>query len=123
VQAVVPGEFEFIRIGNDTAFTFPYDTFSAGIQNRAVSAAANPHLVLVDDNGKLGTLAVNEIGAKTAHQTMLNEFLGEHLKVEELQATVAQQQKQIEALTAGLQKVSARIEVNKHAPQVAVNRP
>jgi hypothetical protein len=106
----------------NTAFAFPYDTFIAGIQNRTVSAAADPHLV-VDDNGKLGTLAVNEIGGKTAHQTMLNEFLGEHLKVEELQATVAQQQKQIEALTADLQKVSAQIEVNKHAPQVAVNRP
>jgi hypothetical protein len=39
--------------GNDTAFAFPYDTFIAGIQNRAVSAAANPHFVLFDNNGKL----------------------------------------------------------------------
>jgi hypothetical protein len=123
VQSGDPTEPEFIRIGNDTAFTFPYDTFIAGIQNRAVSAAADPHLVLVDDNGKLGTVAVKEIGGKTAHHTMLNEFLKEHLKVEELQATVAQQQKQIEALTAGLQKVSAQIEMNKRAPQVVVNRP
>jgi hypothetical protein len=37
-------------------------------------------------------------------------------------ATVAQQQKQIEALTAGLQKVSAQLEVSKSAPQV-VNNP
>jgi hypothetical protein len=80
--------------------------------------------VLVDDNGKLGTVAANEIGGKTAqHQAMLNEFLKEHLKVEELQAAVAQQQKQIEALAAGLQKVSAQIEVNKPAPQVVVNKP
>ena len=47
---------------------------------------------------------------------LLNEFLKEHKafvsqqhNVEKLQATVAQQQKQIEALTAGLQKVSAEL--------------
>jgi hypothetical protein len=40
----------------------------------------------------------------------------------ELQATTAYQQKQIEALTAGLQKVSAQVEASKPAPQV-VNNP
>jgi uncharacterized coiled-coil protein SlyX len=51
-------------------------------------------------------------------------------KVEELQATAAQQQKQIETLTAQLkeeavqiQKVSAQLEVSKPAPQVVVNKP
>ncbi len=134
VPAVGTGEFEFIRIGNDTAFTFPYDTFIAGIQNRAVSAAANPHFVLVDDNGKLGTVSVNEIGIKTKQlqgvpqrvqpqaigpdpkQAMLNR------KVEQLQATVARQQKQIDALSAGLQKVSAQLEVSKAAPQMVGNQ-
>jgi ABC-type transporter Mla subunit MlaD len=57
---------------------------------------------------------------------LLNEFLKEHRKVEELtkefQTTVAQQQKQIEALTTGLQKVSAQLEASKPAPQV-VNNP
>ena len=50
-------------------------------------------------------------------------------KVEKLEATVAQQQKQIETLTAQLkeqaaqiQKVSAQVEVNKPAPQVVVNK-
>jgi ABC-type transporter Mla subunit MlaD len=38
------------------------------------------------------------------------------------QATVSQQQKQIEALTEGLQKVSAQLEASKPAPQV-VNNP
>ena len=38
-----------------------------------------------------------------AKQAMLNR------KVEALEATVAQQQKQIQALTAGLQKVSAQL--------------
>ena len=59
---------------------------------------------------------------------LLNEFLKEHKafveeqrKVENLQATVAQQQKAIEALTAGLQKVSAQLEVSKSAPQTVLN--
>jgi hypothetical protein len=52
---------------------------------------------------------------------LLNEFLKEHGKVEKLEATVAQQQKQIETLTAGLQKVSAQIEASKPAPQMVNN--
>jgi len=50
-------------------------------------------------------------------------------KVEKLQATVAQQQKQIETLTAQLkeqatqiQKVSAQVEMIKPAPRVVENR-
>jgi uncharacterized coiled-coil protein SlyX len=46
---------------------------------------------------------------------LLNEFLKEHKTVRELksnaakqEATIARQQKQIEALAAGLQKVSAQ---------------
>ena len=56
VQAGGTGEFEFIRIGNDTAFTFPYDTFIAGIFNRDVDAGTAV-FVFVDDTGKLGTNA------------------------------------------------------------------
>ena len=44
---------------------------------------------------------------------LLNEFLKEHRKVENLEANAARQQKQIEALTAGLQKVSAQLEASK----------
>src|SRR5262249_54725561 len=47
---------------------------------------------------------------------LLNEFLKEHRKVQELEANAARQQKQIEALTAGLQKVSAQLELSKAAP-------
>jgi hypothetical protein len=59
---------------------------------------------------------------------LLNEFLKEHKafieeqrKVENLEATVAQQQKQIDTLTAGLQTVSAQLELNKSAPQTVLN--
>jgi len=53
---------------------------------------------------------------------LLNEFLKEHRKNEDQQATIARLQKQIEALTAGLQKVSDQLELSKRAPQV-VNNP
>ena len=53
---------------------------------------------------------------------LLNEFLKEHRKNEVQEAMIARQQKQIDALTAGLQKVSAQLEASKPAPQV-VNNP
>jgi hypothetical protein len=45
---------------------------------------------------------------------LLNEFLKEHRKVEQLE-------KQVEALTAGLQKVSAQLELSKPAPHPGLN--
>jgi hypothetical protein len=48
-------------------------------------------------------------------------FIKEHRKVQELEANAACQQKQIEALTAGLQKVNAQIEPSKPAPQTVLN--
>jgi len=52
---------------------------------------------------------------------LLNEFLKAHRRIEEQEATIARLQKQIDAVTAGLQKVSAQLEVSKPAPQTALN--
>jgi len=59
---------------------------------------------------------------------LLNEFLKEHKafveqqrKLEEQGATIVRQQEQIEALTAGLQKISAQREVSRPAPQTVKN--
>jgi hypothetical protein len=52
---------------------------------------------------------------------LLNEFLKEHRTVQVLRATVVRQQKQIDALTAGLQKVSAQLEVSNSAPRTVLN--
>jgi hypothetical protein len=76
----------------------------------------SPDLVLRDKDGKPYTVRYDQVNAM-----LLNEFLKEHGKVEKLEATVARQEKQIEALTAGLQKVSAQLEVNEHAGQLAGN--
>ena len=80
-------------------------------------AKVNPDLVTHDAKGELSTVRYEAVNAM-----LLNEFLKEHRKNEEQEATIAQQQKQIEALTAGLQKVSAELEASQPAPQM-VNNP
>jgi hypothetical protein len=93
-------------------------------------AAVNPDLIVRDEKGEIYTVRYEAVNAM-----LLNEFLKEHRKNEEREATItalrvndakqeatiAQQQKQIDALTAGLQKVSAQLEVNRPAPQVTQN--
>jgi len=65
---------------------------------------------------------------------LLNEFLKEHRQVQKLEGTIANQQKsfqskfakqeqQIEALTAGLRRVSAEVETGKATATVVVNEP
>jgi len=76
----------------------------------------NPDLVVLDPQGKPYGVRYDAVNAM-----LLNEFLKEHKTVQEQGATIARQQKQIEALTAGLQKVSAQIEVSKPAPQTVLN--
>ena len=80
----------------------------------------NPDLVVRDKEGKPYSVRYDQVNAM-----LLNEFLKEHCTVQELKSVVAkqetaaaQQQKQIEALTAGLQKVTAQIEASEPAPQV-----
>jgi endosialidase-like protein len=58
-------------------------------------AAVNPDLVVRGADGKVDTVRYDAVNAM-----LLNEFLKEHRKVQELQ-------KQIDALTAGLQKVAS----------------
>jgi hypothetical protein len=86
-------------------------------------ADINPDLVVRDEKGEIYTVRYDAVNAM-----LLNEFLKEHkaflkeqCKVEEQGAMIARQQKQIEALTSGLQKVSAQLEVNKPASQVVSN--
>ena len=92
----------------------------------------NPDLVVRDAEGK-----VYSVRYEAVNTMLLNEFLKEPRKVEQQQATIgrlettavkqhvtlAPQQRQIEALTAGLQKVSAQLEASKPTPQVVNNNP
>jgi trimeric autotransporter adhesin len=118
--------------------TFHYKSDSANIPQFGLIAEevekVHPDLVVRDGNGEIYTVRYDQVNAM-----LLNEFLKEHRKVEqqqatitELKSTVAQQQKgfdsklakqeeQIEALAASLQKVSARLELSKSAPQTVLN--
>ena len=88
-------------------------------------AQVNPDLVVQHKDGEISTVRYEQVNAM-----LLNEFLKEHKKVQGLEATVAQQQKGMEVLTAQLkeqaaqiQKVSAQLEVSKPAPQVVATKP
>jgi len=80
----------------------------------------NPDLVGRDENGKVNTVRYEAVNAM-----LLNEFLKEHSKAEEqeaaiakLKASMAQQQAQMEALTAMVQKVTNERKLNKSASEV-----
>jgi len=95
-------------------------------------ADVNPDLVVRDKNGEIYTVRYDQVNAM-----LLNEFLKEHRKVEEQQATIAQlklsfakhrndfeitvtrQQKEIQALTVSLQKISAQVGVNPLGTKVS----
>ena len=90
----------------------------------------NPALVARDAEGKVYTVRYKAVNAM-----LLNEFLKEHRAVQEQKATIAQlkstvakqeataahQQKQIAALTATVQKVSAQVEMSRPVPQTVVD--
>ena len=95
-------------------------------------AAVNPDLVVRDENGEVYSVRYEAVNAM-----LLNEFLKEHRRVQEqeatitqLKSTVAQQQKGMKLLAASLkeqasqiQKVSAQLELRKAAQQMANNDP
>ncbi len=83
----------------------------------------NPDLVVRDAEGKVNSVRYDQV-----YNMMLNEFLKEHKKVQELEATVARQQKGMEALVAQvreqaaqIQKVSVQMKMSKPAPKVVNN--
>ena len=111
----------------------PSQALSFGLIAEEV-AKVSPELITRDEEGKPQTVRYEAVNAM-----LLNEFLKEHRRNEEQQATItelkstvaqqqkdfqataAHQQKQIEALTTGLQKVGAQLEATKPAPQVVKN--
>jgi hypothetical protein len=102
--------------------TFHYKSDSPGTPQFGLIAEevaeVNPDLVVRDENGEIYTVRYDAVNAM-----LLNEFLKEHRKNEQQEATIARLQKQIETLTAGLQKISAQIELSRPAPQTALNKP
>jgi len=88
-------------------------------------AKVNPALIGVDKEGKPHSVQYMKVDAM-----LLNEFLKEHKKVEEQQASISQLKSEMQTMVAQLkeqasqiQKVSAQLEVSKPAPQVVTNKP
>ena len=125
--------------------TFHYKTDTKGTPQFGLIAEevakVNPALVLPDKEGKPYTVRYDQVNAM-----LLNEFLKEHCKVEEQQVRIieldsraaeqealvarlqqsfesklAEQEKKIDELTSGLQKVSAQIGGSRPAPQKVVS--
>ena len=83
----------------------------------------DPELVIHDERGKPFTVRYEAINAM-----VLNEFLKEHRKVQQLEANALEQQKEIKELaatvkkqTSEIQKVSAEFELSKGVPQTVAN--
>jgi hypothetical protein len=109
------------------AFRYKKDIDPAGTPQFGLMAEdvdkVNPNLIVSDKEGKPYNVRYDQVNAM-----LLNEFLKEdkafveqQRKLEQQGATIARQQKQIEALAAGLQKVSAQLELRKPAPQTVLN--
>ena len=88
-------------------------------------AKVAPDLVFRDKNGDVETVRFEQVGAM-----LLNEFLKEHKRVEEQQASISQLKSEMQTMVAQLkeqaaqiQKVSAQLEVSKPAAKVVVNKP
>src|SRR5436190_11000328 len=86
-------------------------------------AKVDPNLVKRDRDGKLQTVRYDAVNAM-----LLNEFLKEHRKVEEQEATIVELKSGMTALAATvkeqaaqIQKVSAQLEFNKTVPQIVLN--
>jgi hypothetical protein len=109
-------------------FHYKKEIDPAGMQQFGLVAEevekVNPDLVVRDKEGKPYSVRYEQVNAM-----LLNEFLKEHRRNEQQEATIARliatdtrQQTQIEALTAALQKVSAQLEASNPALHV-VNNP
>jgi hypothetical protein len=99
--------------------TFQYKADAKGVAQFGLVAeevaTVNPDLVIRDKNGEIYTVRYDAVNAM-----LLNEFLKEHLEVQSQRAMIERQQKQIESLTAGLQKVSAQLDASKPASKVVL---
>jgi Chaperone of endosialidase len=109
--------------------TFHYKTDTKGTPQFGLIAEevakVKAALVLPDKDGKPYSVRYDQVNAM-----LLNEFLKEHKKAEEQQATIAQLKKEMETVVGRLkeheskiQRVSAHIELSKAVGQTALNNP
>jgi trimeric autotransporter adhesin len=130
---------EALFLLNPVAFRYKKEIDPKGIQQLGLVAEevekVNPELVVHDKKGKPYTVRYDQVNAM-----LLNEFLKEHKKVQQLEAASAQQRNDFEATIAELrkeiagvvarsknqdgkiQKVSAQVELNKTFSRTVANK-
>jgi hypothetical protein len=81
-------------------------------------AKVNPDLVVRDDKGQIYSVRYDAVNVM-----LLNEFLKEHRKVQEMERALAGVTAQLKEQAAQIQKVSARVEIDKSVPTQVVNNP
>jgi hypothetical protein len=81
-------------------------------------AKVDPDLVVRDTDGKPYTVRYEAVNAM-----LLNEFLKEHRKVEDLEKTVSELKSALEAQAAQIEKVSARVQANAKTARLVSNTP
>ncbi len=79
-------------------------------------AQVDPDLAIRDGKGQIENVRYSAVNAM-----LLNEFLKEHKKVEELKNTVASLVATVNEQAAHIQRVSDRLEMSRSAPQVVAN--
>ncbi len=77
----------------------------------------NPALVARDRDGKPYTVRYDAVNAM-----LLSEFLKEHQKVQRLEAALAAVNERLKAQDAKIDKVNAKVELTKPAPQTVLNQ-
>ena len=109
---------EAILALNPVAFRYKKELDPKGVPQFGLVAEevekVAPDLVRRDRDGKLQAVRYDAVNAM-----LLDDFLKAHRKIHDQQEMIARQQKQIDALTAGLQKVSAQLELSKFARRTA----
>jgi Chaperone of endosialidase len=81
-------------------------------------ANVNPDLVARDNKSQIYTVRYDAVNAM-----LLNEFLKEHRKVQEMEKAPGVVTAQLKEQAAQIQKVSARLEVDKPLADLVANRP
>jgi len=87
-------------------------------------AEVSPDLIVRDEKGEILSVRYDQVNAM-----LLNEFLKEHKRMQELEAIVVQQQKGIDSLVAHIkqqdskiERVTDQLEMSKAVPQVATSK-
>jgi len=96
-----------VRDEDGGIYTVRYEAVNAMLLNEFLKE----HRVVQDQQGAIGELR-SDVAKEGAAAAKLKQ---------ELQAEIAQQQKQIESLAATVQKVSDQVALSKPAPQLVAN--